>query len=172
MNVEVRSATLYQPESTIEFRSEGSPVILGYAALFNIVADIGPFRERIKPGAFQRAISEGQDVRALVNHDRSLILGRTKSKTLELAESVKGLRIKILPPDTTVGRDAMTSLKRGDLDQMSFAFIARKSTWIEEKGKTPIRQLEDVVRGAIELVCRGAGTTAAGPRGHGGFPGR
>lgn len=82
-------------------------------------------RERIIPGAFDAALKEGQDVRALFNHDPSLILGRTKSGTARLSVDARGLVYEVDPPDTQVGRDVMTSLKRGDVDGSSFGFNIR-----------------------------------------------
>lgn len=70
----------------LRVRSDGAG-IKGYAAVFNERSeDLGGWREIIMPGAFKRAIREEQDVRALINHDPNLVLGRTKSGTLKLDE--------------------------------------------------------------------------------------
>jgi len=122
-----------------------SPSITGYAAVFNEETDIGGmFREVIRPGAFGRAIKEQQDVRALWNHNRDVILGRTAAGTLDLIEDERGLKIKIDPPDTQAGRDMVESISRGDVTTMSFAFAARSERWTEEEGKRPLRELNDV----------------------------
>lgn len=125
------------------------PQLEGYAALFDVDTEIpswlGNFRERIKKGAFKRAIREGQDVRALRNHDPDNILGRTSAKTLRLKEDAVGLRIEIDPPNTSVARDTVESIRRGDITGQSFAFIARKVTWINgEDGEPDLRIIEDV----------------------------
>lgn len=128
-----------------ELRAEAdSPKISGYAAVFNSTTDLGYFEERIKPGAFARAIKEQQDVRALWNHDPNYVLGRTKSGTLRLAEDNVGLQIEIDPPETQTARDLVESIRRGDVDQMSFAFIPTKETWTERQGMLPLREIEDV----------------------------
>ena len=62
------------------------------------------------------------DVRALWNHNDDMPLGRTRSETLFLMDGPTGLNVRILPPETSWGRDAITSMQRGDVDQMSFAF--------------------------------------------------
>ena len=80
---------------------ENNPVIEGYFAVFNSVYDIGMgMSESIAPGAFTEAL--GGDVRALVNHDTTLVLGRNKANTLELKEDSHGLwgQIRINPNDS------------------------------------------------------------------------
>jgi uncharacterized protein len=101
----------------------GSPVITGTAAVFNSLSeDLGGFREQIAPGAFRSAIMDGCDVRALFNHEPSMILGRTTAKTLRLLEIDAGLFFEVDMPDTTYAKDLMASLRRGDINQCSFGF--------------------------------------------------
>ena len=135
---EVRSMPVYE----LRAKDDGD-TIAGYAAVFNTTTDLGYFEERIAPGAFARAIKEQQDVRALWNHDPNHVLGRTKSGTLRLSEDNVGLQIEIDPPDTQTGRDVVESIRRGDVDQMSFAFIATKESWTERKGLLPLREIQD-----------------------------
>jgi HK97 family phage prohead protease len=101
-----------------------SPGILeGYAATFNSWSqDLGGFKETIQRGAFDRALRENQDVRCLVNHDPSLVLGRWNAGTLGLTTDAQGLRFTCQLPDTSAGRDIHTLVKRGDISQCSFAF--------------------------------------------------
>jgi uncharacterized protein len=96
--------------------------IEGYFAVFNTETELwrGAF-ESIAPGAFDETLSN--DIRALINHDTNLVLGRNKAGTLELKVDSRGLwgRIKINPNDT----DAVNlyeRVKRGDVDQCSFGF--------------------------------------------------
>lgn len=101
---------------------EDKPRIVGYAAVFNILSEeMFGFREMIMPGAF-RDVIETEDVRALINHDPNLVLGRTTADTLRLVEDERGLRYEIDPPDTQYARDLIVSVNRGDVDQSSFAF--------------------------------------------------
>jgi HK97 family phage prohead protease len=119
--------------------------IEGYASVFNEETDIGGmFREVVRPGAFKRAIKEKQDVRALWNHNPDHIIGRTKAGTLSLQEDKRGLWISIDPPDTQFARDLMESIKRGDVDSMSFAFRAIEEQWTERKGEPSLRELVDL----------------------------
>lgn len=124
--------------------TEGNPAkITGYAAVFNSLSvDLGGFVERIRPGAFAKTIKSA-DVRALWNHDPNYVLGRTKSGTLKLEEDSKGLKIEIEPPDTQWAKDLVTSIKRGDVDQMSFGFRAITDEWTKDGGKQ-IRELIEV----------------------------
>ena len=109
------------------------PSISGYASVFDEQYDAGYFIETIKPGAFSRAIREGQDVRALFNHHPDHLLGRTKSGTLTLREDTKGLFFECSLPDTQTARDVRTSILRGDLSGCSFGFQVTKQTWREVK---------------------------------------
>ena len=109
-----------------ETREDGDdhvPHITGYFASFSDTYEIAPgLTESIAKGAFSRSL-EGGDIRALVNHDTTLVLGRTKAGTLELHEDEYGLwgDITINPNDV----DAMhlyNRVKRGDVDKCSFGF--------------------------------------------------
>ena len=90
--------------------------------------------ESVAPGAFSKTLSG--DVRALVDHESHLVLGRNKAGTLELQEDSRGLwgRIKINPSDS----DAMNlyeRVRRGDVDQCSFGFdILSEDTEFREDG--------------------------------------
>lgn len=132
-----------------ELRAEGSEgertTLAGYAAVFDQLSVVlyGMFRERIARGAFAGALSG--DVRALWNHDTNLPLGRTKAGTLRLEEDAHGLRVEIDPPTTQAGRDALVSVQRGDVDQMSFAFDVLEDEWDQDESGTLIRTLRKVV---------------------------
>lgn len=122
--------------SEFTVREDGeAPIIEGYFSVFNTVYDMGyGMSESIAPGAFSKSM--GNDVRALINHDSTLVLGRTKAHTLELREDSHGLwgKITINPND----RDAMNlyeRVKRGDVDQCSFGFnIVSEETDFRDDG--------------------------------------
>lgn len=108
--------------------------IHGYAAVFNERSEeMWGFQEIISPGAFNDSLTNDDDVRALWNHDENHILGRKKSGTLTLQEDARGLKVKIQLPDTQVARDLVTSMKRGDVDQMSFGFRVEEERWEEDE---------------------------------------
>ena len=123
--------------------SAESPIIEGYAAVFNQKSQpLGGFREVIMPGAFAETILN-DDIRALWNHEPGQPLGRTKNGTLTLTEDEHGLRVKITPGDTQWGHDAWASIKRGDVDQMSFGFVAQEEEWSSDD-QGPLRILRKV----------------------------
>lgn len=132
---------------TIEVReAEGDEMILeGYAAVFNSETDLGHFREVIKPGAFDDVMDN--DVRALINHDPNLVLGRTKNGTLELSQDERGLKYRVKLGGQQYAKDFYESVKRGDISQSSFAFTIDKQSWNEERtvrSVDKVRQLLDV----------------------------
>ena len=122
-------ATIEKRRADLRLESRGSARrLVGYAARYGAVADIGPFRERLSPCAFAESIGEGGDILALLDHDPSRVLGRTRSKTLTLADDEKGLAFEIAVPDTSAGRDALALAERGDLGGASIGFIVEKES--------------------------------------------
>ena len=112
----------------------GDLVIEGYFAVFD-----SPYvlwdgaTEIVKPGAFAGCLSG--DIRALIDHDTRLVLGRTKAGTLTLREDARGLygTIKINRDDA----DAMSlyaRVQRGDVDQCSFGFDIEEETFVDLGG--------------------------------------
>ena len=126
MNLERRSIT--SKLSLGDPADKGVARIVGHAAVFNsqtvlaVAPDGTEYREVIAPTAFDRAIRDRQDVRALIDHDQSKVIGRTSSGTLTLAVDEVGLVATVVPPDTTYARDLQVSLARGDISGMSFGF--------------------------------------------------
>lgn len=128
--------------ASFEVRDIGeAKTIAGYAALYgvrsrNLGSERLPLYEVILQGALRNRLND--DVRALVNHNGGLTtLARTKSGTLKLTEDETGLRYEFEVPDTQAGRDIYEIIKRGDIDQSSFAFRIKRS------GETYKRVLEN-----------------------------
>lgn len=148
------------PEPTFERRfvqitqrasgDDEHPVIEGDAAVFNTETNIGGwFREKIRPGAFARVLSENPDVIAAYNHNWDVVLGRTTAGTLALHETLTGLRYetKINPRDTQA-MGVYERVKRGDVSQASFAFTVRREEWTKPatKGELALREVVEVDR--------------------------
>ena len=114
-----------RPEEFKTRDDSGNPIIEGYFAVFNSNYELWDgATESIAPGAFDSSISG--DIRALINHDTTLVIGRTTNGTLELKVDSRGLwgRILINPKD----QDAMNihaRVERGDVTQCSFGFFIR-----------------------------------------------
>lgn len=115
--------------------ADGEKYIEGYFAVFGGVYELWPgATESIDPHAFDNTL--GDDIRALINHDTTLVLGRTKAGTLELKVDSHGLwgRVKINQADA----DAMNlyaRIERGDVDQCSFGFdVLDEDTEYREDG--------------------------------------
>jgi HK97 family phage prohead protease len=121
----------------------GAATLAGYAAVFGEWSeDLGGFRERIAPGAFQAALTG--DVRALWNHDPAFVLGRTTNGTLRLAEDERGLRVEIDPPEGPLYAGFLENVRRGDVSQMSFGFsVIEDEKSYGEKGER-LRLLKEV----------------------------
>ena len=126
---ELRHA-LTVPLDRIEWRDSGDPdrrnetTLRGHAAVFSSLSeDLGGFREQLAPGAFRSILRKSPDVRLLVNHDPNYVMARTASGTLELREDATGLHV-FARVDRSISwlEDLRTSMTRGDIDQMSFAF--------------------------------------------------
>lgn len=108
-------------------------VLYGHAAVFDQEAVIaGYFREVIVPGAFKKTLKDGADVRHLFNHDPNYVLARTKSGTLVLSEDAEGLAFaaQLNKADPDAVRVA-EKVRRGDVDQSSFAMRVIREEWIE-----------------------------------------
>ena len=137
-NKETRYLNIADVELRAETTTEGVTVMSGYAARFNSWSeDLGGFRERIRPGAFAKALMTS-DVRALYNHDsNNLPLGRTP-KTLRLSEDTKGLRFEADLPDTQFAKDLTISIQRKDITGNSFSFTVEDAgdEWREKDGIT------------------------------------
>lgn len=127
------------PLTELRIRNEesGKRMIEGHAAVFDswseTLGGMFPFKEIVRQGAFAESIQK-DDIRALFNHDPNYVLGRNKAGTLELLEDDVGLRVRILPPDTSWARDLQTSIDRGDISQMSIGFVVEEDEWSTANG--------------------------------------
>lgn len=124
--------------------SDNDLYIEGYFAVFNSEYPLWEgASEVIKPGAFDNSISG--DVRALINHDTSLVLGRTKAGTLTLKQDARGLWGSIrINRDDVDAMNLYARVQRGDVDQCSFGFAIKRETFVDNGDGTYRWEIEEV----------------------------
>jgi HK97 family phage prohead protease len=110
---------------------------------------LGEFVERIKVGAFKRALERTDDVRILLNHDWSRDLGGIKDGNLELHEDAIGLHARA----TITDKEVVEQAKRGELRGWSFGFTDRDVEKGEENGLT-VRNVKDLDLYEVSLINR------------------
>ena len=129
----------------VEIREEeGKNYLDGYVVEFEKQSHlIWFFREKVRKGAFEETL-RNDTIKGLFNHNTDLVLGSTKSGTLKLQEDDRGLKFELELPNTTAGKDAAESIKRGDIDGVSFGFQSITDEWDETDPQEPIRTLVKV----------------------------
>ena len=144
-DAEVRNNVPVMERRSTEFRAElDGEIVRGYAAVFDSPSeDLGGFIEYIMPGAFDDVLND--DVRAFYNHSDSFLLGRASSGTLRVWQDEKGLGYEVKMPNTTYANDLIELMRRGDVNQSSFAFLVGRDRWEKRNGKN-VRIIEKVSR--------------------------
>jgi HK97 family phage prohead protease len=132
---EFRVAADTWPTETIELHAEGDGMTFsGYAAVFDKLSeDLGGFREKIAPGAFDATLNQRRAIKMFWNHNQDIALGSSKSN-LRLTADATGLRAEAELPDTTAGRDMATLVRNKIVDSMSFGFVATGESWADRSG--------------------------------------
>ena len=123
-----------------------SRILSGYAAVFNSESkDLGGFTEMISPTAFEGVI-ERSDVFAVLDHDRNKVLARSKmgKGSLELNIDSKGLQFRFESPNTTLGNDVLSMVKRGDLTDASFCFTVEDESWQKREDGSYLRTINKI----------------------------
>lgn len=143
-------------ELRVETRNEhDGKKLVGYAAVFDSNSvEMGGFlrfTESIQRGAFARTLRENQDVRGLLDHDTSQVIGRTVAGSLTLEEDDYGLRATFTPPDTFDARRAVEMVDAGLITNMSFGFETVNDKWSIRDG-IDHRELLDVNLFEVSLV--------------------
>ena len=126
----------------VEKREDGMAKISGYAAVFNKDSEDMGFIERIRPGAFKKALKKS-DVRALFNHDPSLIIGRS-GVNLELKEDKKGLWMEVSPIPTETYRMVAENIASGLVSQQSFGFTVADDEWDKDYRTRTINEIDEL----------------------------
>ena len=115
----------------------------------------GSYSETINPGAFRATLAEDPHVPLLVMHD-GLPLASTRSGTMRLWESDRGLEVEAdLDMDDPRVKSLRSSVRRGDTNEMSFAFRVTGQIWSEDYMDRTITAA-NLHRGDVSVVNMGA----------------
>lgn len=123
----------------------------GYALVFDKMSrDLGGVFESIDPHALDGVLAES-DVMCWLNHDHSRgALARCRGEnmpqsepgnSLELEVDDIGLRYAFDAPNTALGDELLEGLRRGDINQSSFAFTVKDDKWERNEDGTARRTI-------------------------------
>jgi HK97 family phage prohead protease len=143
MKNEYRNFSVKEARAEIK-EQEGKRYLVGKIPYESLSQDLGGFKETIKRGAFNKTLQDGADVRALVNHDDSRILGRIKNGTLQLEDREDGLYCTVELGNQSYANDLWESIQRDDVNTLSFGFRTIKDTWTKDSGRQQTRYLNEV----------------------------
>lgn len=167
-NIELRRLSAAPAEFRVEKveREDGGTdrYVSGYAVVFEQYSKPiwDEWVEIISRGAF--ANTDMSDVVMVVDHARDVqsILARSRNGegTLSITIDEHGVAFRFLVPDTTVGRDIVALIERGDISECSFAFWVKEDRWSYDmvvEGKTyDVRRIEQVAKLAdLSIVVNG-----------------
>lgn len=127
----------------LENAEEEKMIVEGYAIVFDEPTDLG-YIEVIERGALDNC--DMSDVCMKYNHeDNTLIMARTRNKSLQLTVDDHGLKVYAELIDTVSNRDIYKSIQAGLLDKMSFAFLVSEANWDTVDGQD-IRHIKGIER--------------------------
>jgi HK97 family phage prohead protease len=142
MDKEIRSWDITDCEIRATRRGR---TIEGFGIVFNKESkDLGGFQEIIKPEAVEGVI-ERSDILALLNHDESKgVLARSTNGegTLELSPENFGVKYRFEAPDTVLGDEVLSGVRRGDIRTSSFSFsVSKGQKWEKRSDGTYLRTI-------------------------------
>ncbi len=124
----------------------------GYAAKYNSESQYMGWFEILKPSIFTKTLQEGRNIVATYNHDDNRLLATTKGQTLRLENRDDGLWFELDIPDTTVGRDTLALVERGDLFGCSFTMYVLQEEWYYGPQDEPCRNITEAMLTEIAIV--------------------
>ena len=116
----------------------GGRAIEGYAIVFGQESEVMYDRQRkrrftevIQPGAVTEELLKRSDVKALLEHNAQRLLARSFNGvgTLTLSIDTYGVKYRFEAPNTALGDELLENLRRGEVDESSFAFSVESDTW-------------------------------------------
>jgi HK97 family phage major capsid protein/HK97 family phage prohead protease len=141
---------------TSKLEQEGGKLV-GYAAVYApaLSEDLGGFREKITPGAFDKSLENNADIRALWDHNTSQPLARTTNGSLKVSSDKRGLRVEIeLPEGVSYADDLRQLVRSGVVNQMSFGFLVPPGgdTWDKDEDGNALRTLNSIDLHEVSVV--------------------
>lgn len=160
------------PALGFEVRSDSNELVLrGYASTFQPYEMYGGptngdgWIEQLDRRAFDETLRDKPDVMLLINHDGAP-LARTKSGTLKLSVDNQGLLSEArLDRSNPRVQELESAMRRGDMDEMSFAFRVKGQKWEAAPGfendQYSLRKITAVNlhKGDVSVVNFGANPT-------------
>ena len=146
----------------LEFRENkatGEVTLRGYAATYEPYdcyggPDAGGWVEQLTPRSFDKTLATQPDVMLLVNHTGAP-LARTKSGTMTLRSDRRGLMVEArLDPSDPDVQSLLPKMRRGDMDEMSFAFRVKDQQWNDEYTHRTISEVS-LQKGDVSVVNYG-----------------
>lgn len=141
----VAEGVRFQPE--LRFDGDGNPILEGYATVWEHAYDVAGgaphgWAETIARNAADESLRSRDDVRLLINHD-GITLARSRSNTLDLRADDSGLYVKAtLDGKSPTVSSLVSAMRRGDMDEMSFAFKATRQEWNKDYTERRITELK------------------------------
>jgi len=125
----------------------GVPIV--YESSYLVHDSFGSYQETMQVGVARSVLAKNPDVRFLINHGEggTLPLARTPS-TMTLNDTPTGLHIRAtLDTRQTAAADLVLALDRGDVSQMSCAFVVADGgdEWSEDFQKRTIRSFAELL---------------------------
>ena len=141
---------------TSKLEQEGGKLV-GYAAVYApaLSEDLGGFREKISPGAFDKSLESNADIRALWDHNTSQPLARTTNGSLKVSSDKRGLRVEIeLPEGVSYADDLRQLVRSGVVNQMSFGFLVPPGgdAWDKDADGNALRTLNSIDLHEVSVV--------------------
>lgn len=132
-----------------------APTVEGYAVRWGDWSQLmagprGQFRERFVRGSFDVYLSGDFDTSLRFLHDPRTLLARRGSGSLSLVADDVGLLLVAELPDTSLGRDVASLMRRGDLAGLSVGFVSIRDRWSDRSGDAPLDR--DVLAAALPEV--------------------
>ena len=155
----VARAVMHHVEVREQPDEDGTVGFRAYASVTEQPYDMwdmfGPYTETIAADAFDATLAAQPDVAYLLNHG-GMTLARTTSGTLTIGRDDTGLWYEPrLDPANSDVRNILSGIRRGDLDESSFAFRITRGSWDPTYTAYRIEQL-DLDRGDVSTVNYGA----------------